>query len=293
MKDFQLLTTGELSTALQYLASRSKVKLLAGGTDLLVDLAQKSHRLAGIDYLLDISQIKELKLIRVRDNRLEIGSLVTHTDLSENPLIRRYFPLLVQAARVIGSTQIRNRGTVGGNINHASPAADLIPPLLALRSEVELTTQGGSRVLPLSQFVTGPYQTCLRPDELLTTLRLPLPSPDYYGSFQRIGRRKAVTIARLSLALVVRVTNGLFQDTRLVPGSATPYPQPLARVEAALNNQAVTILDLEEMGRLAGEEMVALSGERWSTPYKKPALASLVKKALLAIVEEVAADGKG
>ena len=293
MIDYQFLTTSKLSEALEYRYRLKNLQLLAGGTDLLVDIYKKSSRLPKLEYILDISNIKQLKFIRERDNLLEIGCLVTHATLIDNPTVQKYFPLLVKAARTIGSTQIRNRGTIGGNINNASPAADLLPPLLALRGAVKLESQEGVRVVPLSQFLTGPYQTCLRQNEMMTALQLPISKRHYYGSFQRIGRRKAVTIARLSLALVIRVTsNGICRDARLVPGAATPYPRSLAGVEQALNNQAVTMLDPEEIGSLAAEEMVEITGERWSTPYKKPALASLVKRAVLEIVEEVAADEK-
>jgi len=212
---------------------------------------------------------------------------VTHSRLINEPLIKNNFPVLAEAAYTIGSTQIRNRGTIGGNIVNASPAADLLPPLIALRAEVELTSRKGKRVLSLEEFLSGPYKTKLQADELLTKVKIPLLGNNYYTDFQKIGRRKALSIARLSLALVTKIDKeGIFQDTRVVPGSATPYPQSLSETEKAVNGKSVFNIDLEEIGKITSKEMVSITGERWSTPYKKPTIAVLIKRALKKVIEE-------
>jgi carbon-monoxide dehydrogenase medium subunit/xanthine dehydrogenase FAD-binding subunit len=287
MISYEFLTTQKIEEALNYLDKFSKVHLLAGGTDLLVNLYKESLRLPDFDYLLDISNIPELKVINSMNNFIEIGSLVTHSRLIKEPLIKNNFPVLMEAARTIGSTQIRNRGTIGGNIVNASPAADLLPPLIALRVEVELTSRKGKRVLPLEEFLAGPYKTKLQTNELLTKIIIPLLGDNYYTDFQKIGRRKALSIARLSLALVTKIDKeGVFQDTRVVPGSATPYPQSLPETEKAINGQSIFNIDLKEIGKITSKEMVSITGERWSTPYKKPAIAVLIKRALKKIIEE-------
>jgi len=264
----------------------SKVQLLAGGTDLLVNLYKESPRLPDFDYLLDISNIPELKIINLVNNLIEIGPLVTHSDLINEPLIKNNFPVLMEAACTIGSTQIRNRGTIGGNIVNASPAADLLPPLIALRAEVELTSRKGKRILPLEEFLAGPYKTTLQASEILTKIKISLLGDHYYTDFQKIGRRKALSIARLSLALVTKIEKeGIFQDTRVAPGSATPYPQSLPETEKAINGQSIFHIDLEEIGKITSKEMVSITGERWSTPYKKPTIAVLIKRALKKIIE--------
>lgn len=288
MISYEFLTTQKIEEALNYLDKFSKVHILAGGTDLLVNLYKDNPRLPEFDYLLDISNIPELKIINSINNFIKIGPLVTHSRLINEPLIKNNFPVLVEAAYTIGSTQIRNRGTIGGNIVNASPAADLLPPLIALRAEVELTSRKGKRVLPLEDFLAGPYKTKLQANELLTKIKIPLLiSDNYYTDFQKIGRRKALSIARLSLALVTKIDEeGIFQDTRVVPGSATPYPQSLPVTEEAINGKSIFNIDLEEMGKIASKEMVSITGERWSTPYKKPTIAVLIKRALKKIIEE-------
>lgn len=286
MTSYEFLTTQKIEDAVDYLDKFSKVQLLAGGTDLLVNLYKESPRLPDFDYLLDISNIPELKIINLVNNFIEIGPLVTHSGLIDEPLIKNNFPVLMEAACTIGSTQIRNRGTIGGNIVNASPAADLLPPLIALRAEVELTSRKGKRILPLQEFLAGPYKTTLQASELLTKIKIPLLGDHYYTDFQKIGRRKALSIARLSLALVTKIEKeGIFQDTRVAPGSATPYPQSLPETEKAVNGQSIFNIDLEEIGKISSKEMVSITGERWSTPYKKPTIAVLMKRALKKIIE--------
>ena len=287
MISYELLTTQKIEEALNYLDKFSKVHILAGGTDLLVNLYKESPRLPDFDYLLDISNIPELKFLTFVDKFIEIGPMVTHSRLINESLIKNNFAVLVEAAYTIGSTQIRNRGTIGGNIVNASPAADLLPPLIALRAEVELTSKKGKRVSSLEEFLAGAYKTKLHPNELLTKIKIPLLDENYYTDFQKIGRRKALSIARLSLALVTKIDEeGIFQDTRVVPGSATPYPQSLTVTEDAINGKSKFHIDLEEISKITSKEMVSITGERWSTPYKKPTIAVLIKRALEKIIKE-------
>lgn len=284
---YDFFTTKKLEEALDYLDRLEKVKVLAGGTDLLVDINKKSPRLLSISYLLDISNLEVLKFIRLADHYVEIGSLITHSKLINEPLLNNNFPILVEAARTIGSTQIRNRGTIGGNLVNASPAADLLPPLIALKAEVVLTSKKSERVLPLEEFLVGPYKTKIEANELLTKIKIPLLGDHYYTDFQKIGRRKALSIARLSIALVVKIDQGgIFQDVRVVPGSATPYPQSLSKVEKAIDGKSINKIDLEEIGRIISEEMISITGVRWSTPYKKPTMAILLKRSLEKVIKE-------
>ena len=291
MISYEFLTTQKIEEALNYLDKFSKVHILAGGTDLLVNLYKESLRLPNFDYLLDISNIPELKIINSINNFIEIGTLVTHSRLINETLIKNNFPVLTEAAYTIGSTQIRNRGTIGGNIVNASPAADLLPPLIALKAEIELTSGEGKRVLSLEEFLDGPYKTKIQANELLTKVKIPLLADNYYTDFQKIGRRKALSIARLSLAMVTKIDEeGVFQDTRVVPGSATPYSQSLPESEKAINGKSVLNIDLEGIGKITSKEMVSITGERWSTPYKKPTIAVLIKRALEKIIKEAKTD---
>lgn len=288
MFHYNLLSAHTIKETLDCLSQGKSVQVLAGGTDLLVNLHKANSRLESFETLLDISHISELNFIKKNEDSIEIGPLVTHSTLASASCIRHHFSFLAQAAQTIGSTQIRNRGTIGGNIVNASPAADLLPPLIALKSKVECSSKKRKRVLPLEEFLTGPYQTRLLLDELLTKIIIPLPGEHYYAYFQKIGRRKAMSISRLSLALMVKIDlRGVFRDTRMVPGSATPYPRSFPETEKAINDKSIDRIAVEEVCKKAVHEMVSIAGERWSTPYKKPTLAILLKRALEGMIQEV------
>ncbi|AGB41005.1 aerobic-type carbon monoxide dehydrogenase, middle subunit CoxM/CutM-like protein [Halobacteroides halobius DSM 5150] len=288
MLKYEFLTTKELDQALDYLKEYDNVEIIAGGTDVLVNMHNQDFDNSNLDYVLDISNLKGLDKIKKEEEYIKLGPLVTHANIMKNPIIQKEYPLLAKAASTIGSTQIRNRATVGGNIINASPAADLLPPLIALDAKAVLESQTKRRVLPLSNLVTGPYRTDIKSNEILTELKIPLDNQQLYGNFQKIGRRKALAIARLNLALVTKVdANQFFADTRLVPGAATPSPQRFEKLEAAIDGEKIADINLEEIGRLAHQEMVSITGERWSTPYKKPAIATLVQRALREIIKEV------
>ncbi len=288
--DIKFHSSTDLQYALEILDDEENIKVLAGGTDFLVDMKEEEDFLAGCSGILDLTDIEELKGIEQRDDHVEIGALVTHRELVRSDIIQEHYPALAQAARTIGSTQIRNRGTIGGNICNAAACADTFGPLVAFEADVELESLAGTRVMPAGEFVEWPYQTKLRDDELLTRFRLPLPEAGTFSSFQKIGRRQAVAITRVSLALAARVEGNVVKDIRVVPGSATPVPQPFSGVESSIRNSRTAALEPEKLGEMAAEEMVEITGERWSTPYKKPALSALVRRAVRALQEEVRAD---
>ena len=285
---YRMLSAKKLEEAIDYLDKFSEAKIVAGGTDLLVDIHKKSPRLPQFNVVINICQVSELKFITQFNNFVEIGSLVTHADLINEPLVKNNIPILFSAAQLIGSVQIRNRGTIGGNIVNASPAADLLPPLIALKAEIELVSKKEKRILSVEKFLTGPYKTKLKHNEILTKIKIPILGSGYYADFQKIGRRKALSIARLSLAVITKIDEGnIFQDTRVVPGSATPYPQSLPETERGINGQSIFDINLEKIGKLISQEMVSITGERWSTPYKKPVIATLIKRGLEKIILEV------
>jgi carbon-monoxide dehydrogenase medium subunit/xanthine dehydrogenase FAD-binding subunit len=291
MLNYKLLQTDELSEALDYLSQYQKIKMISGGTDILVDLHNDEIDNEEMNFLLDISNIKELKKIKQEKEYIEVGALVTHNTLIEDKNLSQHYPVLEQAAKTIGSIQIRNRGTIGGNIVNASPAADLLPPLIALEAVVVLQSQKGEREMTIPEFITGPYDTDISDNEILTKIKIPIYEEKYYSNFQKIGRRKAVAIARLNTAVVAKINeDNRFTDTRIVPGSATPSPQVFSGVEQEVNGQHIDEIDYQKVGKRAAEEMVSITGERWSTPYKKPAITTLVKRALEGIAKEAKQD---
>src|SRR4030095_8274861 len=197
---YQLITPASVAEALSLLANEPrKWKPFAGGTDLMVllEAAKLSHR----DYL-NIWPLNEARFITVDKSHVTLGALSTYTDVQANEVLRTEFPMLCQAASETGGLAIQNRGTLGGNIINASPAADSSPALLAYDSEIELASQNGSRGLAYHGFHTGYKQMQIGSDELLTRIRLPRQTANCYHYYRKVGTRKAQAISKVCLAAV-------------------------------------------------------------------------------------------
>ena len=291
MVEYQLLRAHSLDELLEILDQRENVQLLAGGTDLMVDLHHQDQKFDKIDYLLDITAVDELKGIQLGDKKGEIGALTTHAELVSNPEIKEKLPFIAAAASSIGSTQIRNRATIGGNLANAAACADSFSPLIALGAEVVLRSKRGARRVLLEDFVEWPYQTIIKTDEVLEKIVFAMPQGEYYSSYQKIGRRKALSISRISLTLLAEVENGKVKKAQVASGAATPFPVPFRQVNDYLNGKSYAEIDPVEAGNIAADEMVGITGERWSTPYKRPALGKLVERAVEDLLEEAGYNG--
>ncbi|MEL6983387.1 MAG: FAD binding domain-containing protein, partial [Actinomycetota bacterium] len=206
----RVVTPGSLAEAFEAL-SEPDSRPIAGGTDLLIELAKGDHR--GLQTLVDLTRIPQLDTITEQDGTITIGALVTHNQVVANPILQRAAAPLVQACREVGSPQLRNRATVAGNLVTASPANDSISALLALDAEITIASAAGQRQLPLAQFHTGFRQTALEPGELVTALSFPALAEPWRGVFLKLGLRKAQAISVVHLAVVARLDHpGLAPD---------------------------------------------------------------------------------
>lgn len=194
------------------------VRFLAGGTDLLVRL--KSRHIVP-DVVVDLKAIDEINQgIRTDEQKITIGSLTTFSKVSTDPIILGQLPALADAASEVGSVQIRNRATIGGNICNASPAADSLPPLFIYDAKVRLLKQGAERLVPIGEFLLGPGRTALEQGELLAGLVIPIPAADQMASFTRLTRRRGADLATINLCC--QVYRG--GRTRFAVGAAAPVP---------------------------------------------------------------------
>src|ERR1044072_8543073 len=194
---YQLLTPTSLAEALSMLANEPGVwKPFAGGTDLMVLL--EAGRLQHLNYI-NIWPLDELHQIQVTENHITLGGLTTYTDVQSKPILRSEFPILCHAASETGGLAIQNRGTLGGNIVNASPAADSPPALLAYDAEIELTSTRGSRWLPYQRFHTGYKQMHIDADELLARIRLPRNTAGLMHYYRKVGTRKAQAISKVCI----------------------------------------------------------------------------------------------
>lgn len=266
----------ELTEALAFLASGS-AHVLAGGTDLLVNIRNNKIKPIGI---VDLSKVAELKQISREGDSLVIGALVTFTELAAHPLIQELVPALVSAAKAVGSPQIRNRGTVGGNIANASPAADVVPALVALDGTLTIAKKDSTRNIALSELIVGPYKTNLQPDEIITKVTITIPEKGTGQAYFKVARRNALAISRLNGMCLLRVKKGIIGAVSLVIGSATSTPHRFQTVEEFLVGKNISEELLAKAGVLASEYVLAKTGRRSSSVYKLPVIERLTVRLL-------------
>jgi CO/xanthine dehydrogenase FAD-binding subunit len=229
---YQLISPAALPEALQLLASEPGLwQPFAGGTDLMVLL--ESGKLAHKNYL-NIWNFNELRGIEDTPEFVTMGALTTYSDVQAHTILQQEFPMLCQAASETGGLAIQNRGTIGGNIVNASPAADSPPALLAYDAELELISTGGARWVPYHGFHTGYKQTIKRPDELLARVRLPRSTNGLRQYYRKVGTRKAQAISKVCLAACARIEDHSISDLRLAFGSIAPIPLRCVNTESAL-----------------------------------------------------------
>ena len=280
MKAFELVVARDAAHAVALLAEHGRsVKVLAGGTDLLVDLKSAS-RVPRV--IVDISRATDLKGIAVTDQGLRIGAMVTHTEIMRSPLIRERVPALADAVRTIGAVQTRNMGTLGGNLVTCVPSMDSGPALVALDALVTIAGPGRRRQLPLTGFFAGPRKTLLKPQELLLDIIIPKENLGKPADFQKFGLRKGQALALVNAAASLwldRKTNACLAP-RIALGAVGPTVIRARAAEAHLEGRAITPEAVAEAGRIAAAEARPISDFRASAGYRRDLIAVLTRRAL-------------
>ena len=256
-----------------------RIKPLAGGTDLMVHLREHGGQFENVDAILDVTALPELQGIRQEGEELRIGAAVTHTEVSTSELLREYAPALSQASNSVGALQIRNMGTIGGNICNGSLAADTLSSLLVLSAVLELASIDGVRHMEIADLYLGRGKLDIRPYELLVSITIPV-LRGYSFSFIKLGRRKALAISRMNVAVAAHVSQGVVSDVRIAPGCVFSKPERAKKAEELLLGRIPTPELMEEAGRAVSEQMIERTGIRWSTEYKQPVIEALTRRAL-------------
>lgn len=271
-----------LNEALEFLWENGKeTKPLAGGTDVVVDLRDGK---LGAKYLMDVSRLDELRGIEMENDGLSIGSGVTISEIHDSVVIGQYAPALQKASFSFAAKQIRNVATIGGNVANASPSADTAPPLVVHETLVVLSDVNGKRRVPIEELFVAPYRNSIRPQELITSFIL-RPREGVYADFQKIGRRKALAVARMNMALLAgKGMDGRIDFIRIGLGSSTPTPIRVREAEAFLEGRKLDSDAVIEAGRLTAEKMIQLSGRRPSTVYKEKAAQGMLSRMLYPLV---------
>jgi CO/xanthine dehydrogenase FAD-binding subunit len=263
---YQLIHSPDLSSALEMLAREPGVwRPFAGGTDLMVLL--EAGKLPHKKYL-NIWNLKELRGIEVTDQDVTLGALTTYTEVQQEKVLQEDFPMLCRAASETGGLAIQNRGTLGGNIVNASPAADSPPALLAYDAELELRSNKGERWIPYHQFHTGYKQMIIRPDELLTRIRLPRRAEPLRHYYRKVGTRKAQAISKVCFAGTAQVREEKVKDLRIALGSVAPVPLRCVRTEDALRGSDLNPGTIGRAKAIMAEEIVPIDDIRSTSNYR-------------------------
>lgn len=280
---------GSLSEAISLLSASDGSYALSGGTDIAVAMRHGGIR---PDLIVDIKAIPELmSSIEVSDGNFTVAANTVMTDLENDERVRSLLPGLVEAAEVVGSVQIRNRATLSGNLCNASPAADTPPVLMALGAE--LLTQGpsGSRTISMNDFFVDYRKTALEPGELITAIRIPVPSEKSSSSFLKLGVRRAMEISVVCVGASIEIgESGEIASAGIGLGSVAATTLRPAGAEAMLVGQAPTQELFARAGEAAGNECSPIDDLRASGEYRKAMVPVLVRRALGIAYERTGAD---
>jgi len=278
------VTPKVLSDALGVLAREPGVwQPFAGGTDLMVLL--ESGRLTNKNYL-NIWNLAGLRGIAATTDHITLGALTTYTEVQSDPILREEFPMLCQAASETGGLAIQNRGTIGGNIANASPAADSPPALLAYNAELELLSVRGSRWVPYQSFHTGYKQMIMQPDELLARVRLPRRWPDLHHYYRKVGTRKAQAISKVCFAATARINEGIVDLVRIALGSIAPIPLRCIKTEDALRGARLEPSIIEKAKAELAREIVPIDDIRSTKDYRLRVSLNLLEDFLVQLASD-------
>jgi CO/xanthine dehydrogenase FAD-binding subunit len=256
----------DLSSALERMARAPGIwKPFAGGTDLMVllEAGKLPHR-----RFLSIWKLSELRGIEVAADHVLIGSLTTYTDMRRHETIAREFPLLSRAAAETGGIATQNRGTLGGNIANASPAADSPPALIVYDAELELVSTSGTRWLPYREFHTGYKLMKIRPDELIRRIRLPRAMGAWKQHYRKVGTRRAQAISKVCFAGTARIENGRIADARIAFGSVAPTVIRAVETEKLLRGEMPSRTTLQEAQTALAREIAPIDDMRSTARYR-------------------------
>ncbi len=256
-------------------------RLLAGGTDLVIAMKEKALL---PKYVVDLKRIPGLAGIRENSNGgITLGALTTMREIEISPLITKKYPFLAQSAAEVGSIQIRNRATIGGNMANATPSADTAPALIALNATAKIAGATGERSINLEEFFRGPGQTVMSAEEILTEITIPKTGPRLVGEYIKFSPREMMDLAYVGVAVAYNLgeKDKKCDGVRIVLGAVAPTPIRAKRAEAALEAQVLTEELAEKIGAIAAEEAKPISDVRSSAEYRRAMVGAMTKRALL------------
>ncbi len=283
MRRFELALPRSVADCLKVLAQRGpETKVVAGGTDLLPQL---KNGLLKPPWVVDLSGVAALRILK-RDKRgLRVGAMVTARELELDPQVRASYLAVAESGAVVGSVQVRHLATVGGNLCNAAPSADMVPPFLALDAEAVIAGPEGRRRVPLASFFLGVRRTVLAPGELLLELVVPAPGPRSGGNYLRHTPRRELDIAVVGVASQVTLSNGTCAKARIALAAVAPTPIRATAAEQALEGQPITPEGIDRAAELAVAAARPISDQRGSAEFRSHLVRVLTRRTLMTALE--------
>lgn len=285
--NFDILSPDSLDEALSLMEEhRGVIKPLAGGTDVLVMVRNNHNDWGETKMVLNLKSIQGLDFIREDDDFIEIGPLVTHSQVIESVLIQEHVPSLIKAVKYIGSPQIRNQGTVVGNVCRGSPASDTLGVLYAREAQVVIQSVNGEKTVPIIEFLKGPGRSIISENSLVTGLRVPKLS-GYIGDYFSLRQRKALSILVVSLAVEAQFDDEYSCcDVRIALGAVAPTIVRAYKTEALLKNQVISEELIKQAVELVKTESSPISDLRSNEEYRRAMTGILLERFLGKIVDD-------
>jgi CO/xanthine dehydrogenase FAD-binding subunit len=283
VRRFELALPRNVDEVVRVLSDRGPdAKLLAGGTDLL---PQMKNGLLKPACVVDLSGVERVRILEADPRGLHVGAAVSARALERDATTQRTYTSLAESGALVGSVQIRNLATLGGNLCNAAPSADMAPPLLALDAEAIIVGPNGQRRVPLASFFLGVRKTVLAADELLLELVVPAPGPNSGGHYLRHTPRRELDIAVVGVASQLTVSAGICQKARIALASVAPTPVRATAAEAALTGQSVTPALIERAAALAVDAARPISDQRGSADFRRHLVRVLTQRTLTTALE--------
>ncbi len=265
LPQFKYYKPQALDEALKLLNELDEARVIAGGTDLLIDMRIGRYRPKNI---IDINDLNELKYIVDDGNWIRIGALTRLQELIDSEIVREKLPILYEAVYHMASWQIRNMATIGGNLCNASPAADTAPPLMVLEAKLRVISIEGERTIDVREFFLGPRKTVLKRNELLKEIMVPV-YKDYGYSYMKLGRRNSFTLSIVSVASLLKVEDNVFSDVRIALNSIAPTPIRAFSAEKYLVGRKVTIDSIKAASKLVVKDISPITDIRATAEYRR------------------------
>jgi CO/xanthine dehydrogenase FAD-binding subunit len=278
LRRFELALPRNVDEVLRVLSERGPdAKLLAGGTDLL---PQMKNGLLKPACVVDLSGVERVRGLQADARSLRVGAAVSARALERDPTTQRTYTSLAESGALVGSVQVRNLATLGGNLCNAAPSADMAPPLLALDAEAVIAGPKGERRIPVADFFTGVRRTVLAPDEVLLELAIPAPGPRSGGQYLRHTPRRELDIAVVGVASQLTLSDGICSKARIALAAVAPVPLRARAAEQALEGKPVTPEAIERAAELAVGAAKPISDQRGSAEYRRHLVRVLTRRTL-------------